>query len=47
MFDQYVKIFNISWIEPWIVEAMGMMIGGLVLGLVICKAIECFDRDKE
>jgi hypothetical protein len=35
MFDQYVKLFNISWIEPWMVEAMAMIAGALILAFVV------------
>jgi len=40
MFDQYVKLFNISWVEPWMVEAMAMILGSLVLVFVICKIMD-------
>jgi hypothetical protein len=40
MFDQYVKLFNISWIEPWMVEAMAIIVGSLVLVFVICKIMD-------
>ena len=46
MFDQYVKLFNISWIEPWMVEALAMIAGALILAFVICKAMECLNGDK-
>ncbi len=42
MFDQYVKLFNISWIEPWMIEALGIVLGGLLLSFVVCKAMDCF-----
>jgi hypothetical protein len=47
MFDQYVKLFNLSWLEPWLVEALAMMIGGVLLGLIICKALDCFNGDQQ
>jgi len=43
MFDQYVKLFNLSWLEPWMVEAVGIVFGGLLLSFVICKALDCFN----
>jgi hypothetical protein len=46
MFDQYVKLFNISWIEPWMVEALAMIAGALILAFVICKAMECLNGDR-
>ena len=46
MFDQYIKLFDISWIEPWMVEAMAMIIGSLLLVFMICKALDCFNGDQ-
>jgi hypothetical protein len=40
MFDQYVKLFNTSWIEPWMVEALTIMAGALLLGLVVGKTMD-------
>jgi len=42
MFEQYVKLFNISWIETWMVEALAIMGGALILALIVCKATDCF-----
>jgi hypothetical protein len=47
MLDQYVKLFNISWIEPWMVEAMAMIVGSLILVFVICKSLDCFNGDSD
>ena len=46
MFDQYVKLFNINWIEPWMVEAMAIIVGSLLLVFVICKALDCFNGES-
>ena len=46
MFDQYVKLFNISWIESWMVEALAVIAGALIVVLVICKAMEFLNRDN-
>jgi hypothetical protein len=47
MLDQYVKLFNISWIEPWMVEALAMIAGALMVAFIICKANDCFfNRDQ-
>ena len=46
MFDQYVKLFTISWIEPWMVEALAMIAGALIVVLVICKAMDCLNGDN-
>ena len=46
MLDQYVKLFNMSWIEPWMVEALAMIAGALILAIVVCKATDCFNGDR-
>ncbi len=47
MFDHYVKLFHLTWIEPWIVEASAMIMGALLLVFVICKALDCFNGDQQ
>jgi hypothetical protein len=46
VFDQYVKLFDISWIDPWIVEALVIIFGALLLGLVIGKAMDFLNGDQ-
>jgi hypothetical protein len=45
MLDQYVKLFNISWIEPWMIEALAIVVGGLLLMFIVCKAIDCMNGE--
>ena len=45
MTDQYVKLFNISWIEPWMVEALAIVFGGLLLMFILCKAMDCLNGE--
>ena len=45
MLDQYVKLFNINWIEPWMVEAVVIMFGALLLGLVIGTTMDFLNGD--
>jgi hypothetical protein len=47
MFDQYVKLFHLDWIEPWMVEAMAIIVGSLLLVFMICKALDCFNGDQQ
>jgi len=47
MFDQYIKLFNISWIEIWMVEALAIIFGSLLLVLVICKTMDFLNRDQQ
>lgn len=45
MFDQYIKLFHLGWIEPWMVEAMFAVTGGLLLMFVVCKVMDCLNGD--
>jgi hypothetical protein len=47
IFDQYIKLFNTDWIEPWMVEALAIIVGSLLLVFVICKALDCFNGDNQ
>jgi hypothetical protein len=47
MFDQYVKLFHLNWIEPWMVEALAIMFGALLLGLVVGKTIDFLNGDQQ
>jgi hypothetical protein len=40
MFDHYVKLFHLTWIEPWIVEAVAIIIGAFILTFMVCKAMD-------
>jgi len=42
MFDQYV-----SWIDPWIVEALAVIIGSFVLVFVICRIMDFLNGDQQ
>ena len=46
MFDQYVKLFNISWIESWMVEALAIIFGALLLVLVVGKTMDFLNGDQ-
>ena len=47
MFDQYVKLFHLDWIQPWMVEAMAIVVGGLILMFVVCKAMDCLNGEDK
>ncbi len=47
MFEQYIKLFRLDWIEPWMVEALAIVTGGFVLMFVVCKALDCFNGDQQ
>jgi hypothetical protein len=44
MFEYYVKLFHLNWIEPWMVEALGIVFGGLLLALVVAKVADSMDQ---
>ena len=46
MFDQYVKLFNLSWLEPWMVEAAILVFGGFLLSFIVCKVTDCMTGEK-
>ena len=48
MFDQYVKIFDLmSWIDAWLIEAVGIIIGAFFVGYVVIKAVTIFNGDEQ
>jgi hypothetical protein len=47
MFEQYVKLFHLDWIEPWMVEALAIMFGALLLGLVVGKTMDFLNGDQQ
>ena len=46
MFEQYISMFHLSWIEPWLAEALIIMASALVLGLVLCKVADCMNEEN-
>ena len=47
MFDQYIKLFNLDWIELWIVEALVIMFGALLLVWVIGKTMDFLNGNQQ
>ena len=46
MFDQYVKLFHLDWVDLWMVEAVIVMAGALLLGVVLCKVASFLNGDN-
>jgi hypothetical protein len=46
IFDQYIKLFSTDWIQPWMVEAMAMIVGSLLLVFMIGKVMDCFNGES-
>jgi hypothetical protein len=45
--EYYTKLFNFNWVQPWMVEALAMIAGALILAFVVCKATDCFNGDQQ
>jgi hypothetical protein len=44
MLEQYIKLFYLEWVEPWMVEAIALVGGGLLLALIIVKIIDFLEQ---
>jgi hypothetical protein len=44
--DHYVKLFHLTWIEPWMIEALVIMFGALLFGLVVGKTMDFLNGDR-
>ena len=48
MFDQYVKMFDlVPWIDAWLIEAVGIIFGALLVGYIVIKAVTIFNGDEQ
>lgn len=47
MFEQYVKLFHLDWIDAWMVEALIIMSSALLLGVVLCKVASFLNGDQQ
>jgi hypothetical protein len=45
--DHYAKLFDLSWIEPWLAEALIIMGSALLLGLILCKVVDCMNGENQ
>jgi hypothetical protein len=46
MLEQYFKLFDISLLKPWIIEAVVIMAMAFILAFVVCKVIECYNKSN-
>jgi hypothetical protein len=44
--DNYIKLFDLSWVEPWLAEALLIIASALVLSLILCKAVDFINGDN-
>jgi hypothetical protein len=48
MFDQYVKMFDlVSWQDAWLIEAVTVIFGALLVGYIVTKAVSRFNGDEQ
>jgi hypothetical protein len=48
MFDQYVKMFDlVPWIDAWLIEAVTVIFGALLIGYVVAKAVTKINGDEQ
>jgi len=47
MSDQYIKLFSTDWIEPWMVEALAIMVGSLLLVWVVGKIMDFLNGSQQ
>jgi hypothetical protein len=44
--EYYTKLFNLSWTESWLVEALIVIFGALLLGVFMCRVAEWINGDN-
>jgi hypothetical protein len=48
MFEQYVKMFDlVPWIDAWLIEAVIIIIGALLVGYIVTKTVTRFNGDEQ
>jgi len=47
MFDHYVKLFHLGWIEPWLVEALAIMALALLFAMIISRLAMWFNGESK
>jgi len=45
--DNYVKLFDLSWIEPWLVEALAVIALALILAMIISRLAIWFNGENQ
>jgi hypothetical protein len=45
--ENYAKLFDISWIEPWLVEALATMALALLLAMIISRLVSFLNEDQQ
>lgn len=45
--DNYVKLFDLSWVEPWLVEALAAIAMGLILVMILSRLATWLNGDNQ
>jgi hypothetical protein len=45
--ENYAKLFDLSWIEPWLVEALAIMALALLLAMIISRLVDLLNGDQQ
>jgi type II secretory pathway component PulL len=45
--EHYAKLFDLSWIEPWLVEAMVVMALGLILVMILSRLAQWINGEDK
>ena len=45
--DQHIKLFSTDWIEPWMVEALAIIFGSLLLVWVVGKIMDFLNGNQQ
>jgi hypothetical protein len=40
-------MFNLNWLEAWMIEAVATIFGALLLGYVLCKVADFITGDNQ
>jgi hypothetical protein len=45
--DNYVKLFDLSWVDPWLVEALAVIALALILAMIISRLAVWFNGENQ
>jgi len=45
--ENYAKLFDLSWIEPWLIEALAIMALALLFAMIISRLVGFLNGDQQ
>ena len=45
--EHFAKLFDLSWIEPWLIEALAIMAIALLLAMIISRLVSFINGDQQ